>query len=242
MRIAAGLAALLYACSAAACASEADAPAIPTASAPLVLLRGDPGTRSLAFVIDAPPAAGNMGTVAEILAALRDGRVRASFAVTGRWAEGNIELTRAIAADGHLIINTGYDGVSFTGESSGQRALTLEARSLDLSRAETTIYRITNRSTRPFFRPPYGDTNASVESDAAMLGYHVIVAGSIDARGAVDAPALATRIANVAPGDVIVLSASASSPVAEALPQLIGHLRSDGYGLITIDEMVKGRR
>jgi peptidoglycan/xylan/chitin deacetylase (PgdA/CDA1 family) len=203
-----------------------------------VLHRGDTDTRSLAFVIDVPAAPGNAGTVEDIVGALRDARVRASFAVTGRWAEANIELTRAIAADGHVIINTGYDGASFTGESSGQRALTFEARSLQLSRAETTIYRITNRSTRPFFRTPYGDSDASVEADAAALGYHVIVVGSIDVRGAVDAPAVRTRIANVAAGDVIVLSASAGSAVAEALPEVIDNLQSDGYDLITIQEMV----
>jgi peptidoglycan/xylan/chitin deacetylase (PgdA/CDA1 family) len=220
-----------------ACAQDPDAPASPTPAAPVVLTRGSTVDTAVALVFEVRAADVTPGAMAEVLAALREVRVRASFAITGRWAEANGELTRAIAADGHQIVNAGYDGTSFTGQSTGQRSLTAEQRALQLSRTETSLYRVTNRTTRPFFRPPLGDLDASVERDAAANGYHLIVAGSLDARQAVDAPALLVRVERAVAGDVILLSAAERSPAGAALDDVIAALRAAGFAFATLAEM-----
>jgi peptidoglycan/xylan/chitin deacetylase (PgdA/CDA1 family) len=222
------------------CGGDAgDAPEPSPTIAPRVLTRGDEAQPAVALIFEVRAADTAAGDVAEILAALDAAGVRAGFAITGRWAEANVELTRAIAADGHLIINAGYDGESFTGQSTGQRSLSFEDRSLQLSRTETTVYRITNRTTQPFFRPPLGDLDVSVERDAAALGYPVTVAGSLDARGAVDAPGLAVVVQRAANGDIIVFSAAGRSPVGAALSDVIAQLRDNDFGFVTLDAMVR---
>jgi len=227
---------------AAACAPAADAPEatpVPRASPePAIVLRhGDGSRRSVALTFDLGDGAGR---TADILAALRIGGVRAAFAVTGRWAEAHPALMRAIAADGHRFLNTTYDGASFTGVSTGAAPLTFDQRSLALSRAETSVYRATNRGTRPYVRPPHGDVDASVERDAVALGYGVVVLWSFDTLGrdGASADAIVERTLSLAqPGAIIAMHAGAESRDADALPRIIEGLRERGYAFESIDEI-----
>lgn len=202
-----------------------------------MLRHGDGSRRSVALTFDIGDGAGR---TAEILAALRAEGVRAAFAVTGRWAEAHPDLMRAIAADGHRFLNGTYDGASFTGASTGAASLTFDQRALALSRAETSIYRATNRSTLPYVRPPHGDVDASVERGAVALGYGVIVLWSIDTLGRDGASADAIvehALSRVQPGAIITMQAGADSHDAAALPRIIDSLRQRGYAFETVDEM-----
>ena len=230
---------------AAACDGDGDGlAATPQAQAPIVLRDGQSERAGVALVFDVGRGtglftSGGESTASAILPVLKELQIRATFAVTGRWAEANPGLTRAIAADGHLIINAGYDGASFTGQSTGIRSLTAEQRKLQLSRTETTVYRITNRTTQPYFHPPYGDVDASVERDAASFGYHVIVLGSLDLRNVIDASALNERaLAAATPGAILLISAGGRSPAAAALPDLAAALAGRGLEILTVDQFV----
>lgn len=200
-----------------------------------MLRHGDGSRRSVALTFDIGDGAGR---TAEILAALRADGVRAAFAVTGRWAEAHPDLMRAIAADGHRFLNGTYDGASFTGASTGAAPLTFDQRALVLSRAETSIYRATNRSTLPYVRPPHGDIDASVVRDAVALGYGVIVLSSLETPGRDGADAIVElTLSRVQPGAIIAMHAGANSRDAGALPRIIDGLRQRGYAFETVDEM-----
>jgi peptidoglycan/xylan/chitin deacetylase (PgdA/CDA1 family) len=203
------------------------------------VVREGAGTRrAVALTFDVGADAGN---TADVLAVLQDAQVRASFAVTGRSAQENAALLQAIAAGGHQVINQTYSYASFTGASTGGPALTFEERSLELSRTETTVFRLTNRSTRPWFRPPYGDLDASVERDVGALGYPYIAMWSVEASGGGGATSdeIVERVRSLAaPGAVILMHASSDSQDAAALARVIEGLRADGYGFETMEEIV----
>ncbi len=202
-----------------------------------MLRHGDGSRRSVALTFDIGDGAGR---TAGILAALRAESVRAAFAVTGRWAEAHPALMRAIAADGHRFLNGTYGGASFTGASTGAAPLTFAQRALALSRAETSVYRATNRGTLPYVRPPHGDIDASVERDAAALGYGVVVLWSLatPGRDGASADAIVERtLSLVQPGAIIAMHAGAESRDADALPRIIEGLRARGYALESIDEI-----
>jgi peptidoglycan/xylan/chitin deacetylase (PgdA/CDA1 family) len=202
-------------------------------------VRSGTGTRrSVALTFD---AGADPGHTAGILAVLRAERIRASFGVTGLWAQDNPTLLQAIAADGHQFLNHSYDHASFTGLSTDSPALTFDERALELSRTETTVFRLTNRSTRPWFRPPYGDLDASVEADAAALGYPYIAMWSIDTFGwrRATADEIVDRTLSLAsPGAVIIMHVGIESQDAAALPRVIEGLRADGYAFETMDEII----
>ncbi len=203
-----------------------------------VVSRGDTSRRAVALTFD---AGSDPGFTGEILDVLQREHVRATFSVTGLWAERNRDLLLAIAAQGHVIINHSYDHASFTGYSSQKPALTAEERALELSRTETTIYHLAQRSTRPYFRPPYGDLDAGVARDVAADGYSTIVMWTVDTLGwnHASADAIVDRsLAGAEPGAIYVMHVGAESQDAAALPRIIDGLRAQGYAFATIDEII----
>ena len=187
-------------------------------------------------------AGADTGFTTDILTTLRRENVRATFGITGAWAERNHDLLLAIAADGHAFINHTYDHTSFTGASTGAAPLTPQERALELSRTETTVYHLTQRSTRPYFRPPYGDLDATVAHDVAAEGYDTIVMWTVDTLGWKGAPAneiVARSLAQAQPGAIYVMHVGAQSQDAAALPRVIEGLRAAGYEFGTIDEVLR---
>jgi peptidoglycan/xylan/chitin deacetylase (PgdA/CDA1 family) len=220
--------------------SALPSPVPPTPAAPArVVYRGDPSRRVVALTFD---AGADTGYAAQVLQTLRDNNIRATFGMTGVWAEANRGLLNAIAADGHQIINHSYDHRSFTGASTSSAPLSREERRLELSRTETTVYRITGgRSTRPYFRPPYGDLDASVQRDVAEDGYDTIVMWTVDSRGWDHLPAaeIVERCLSLAePGAIYIMHVGAESQDAAALQQVVDGLRAQGYGFVTVGELL----
>jgi peptidoglycan/xylan/chitin deacetylase (PgdA/CDA1 family) len=219
----------------------APATATPLAEA-IVLSRGDPSRREVALTFD---AGSDAGFTAQILATLKAEGIRATFSVTGAWAESNVDQLLSIAADGHVLINHTYGHRSFTGRSTNTPPLTAEARALELSRVETTVYRLTSRSTRPYFRPPFGDIDESVRRDVAAAGFGVIVMWTIDTLGwnGASSEEIVERTMTLAePGAIVIMHVGSESQDAAALPEVIRGLRADGYGFVTIPEMLASAR
>ena len=211
----------------------------PTPAPARVVYRGDPSRRVVALTFDAGSDAGH---TADVLAELRREGIRATFSVTGLWAEQHPDLLNAIAADGHQIINHTYDHASFTGLSTGETPLTAAQRALELSRTETTVYHLSGRTTRPYFRPPYGDVDPGVQQDAANDGYGVIVMWTVDSfgwRGATADAIVERCLAGAEPGAIYVMHVGSESADGDALPRVIAGLRAAGYGFATVDELLR---
>ncbi|MDP9237816.1 MAG: polysaccharide deacetylase family protein [Chloroflexota bacterium] len=216
---------------------------VPTAALPLasatVVYHGDTSRRMVALTFDAGADAGYTG---EILDTLRHEGVRATFGITGLWAEGNRDLLLAITADGHALTNHSYNHASFTGLSTEKPPLTADERALELSRTETSVYYLSQRTTRPYFRPPFGDLDASVERDAGAAGYSTIVMWTVDSQGWNHASAdqiVARCLAQASPGAIYVMHVGSESQDAAALPRVITGLRDAGYSFGTIDEVLE---
>lgn len=203
-----------------------------------VVYRGNAARRMVALTFD---AGSDAGFTAQILDTLRGEGVRATFGVTGAWAQSNPELLLAIAAAGDPIINHTYDHASFTGRSTGASPLTAAQRALELSRTETTVYHLTGRSTLPYLRPPYGDVDATVEADAARNGYSLIVMWTVDTLGwnGASADAIVERSLSMAsPGAIYVMHVGSQSQDAAALPRVIEGLRAQGYAFGTVADLL----
>jgi peptidoglycan/xylan/chitin deacetylase (PgdA/CDA1 family) len=193
-----------------------------------ILARNDSAGRVIALLFE--PAT-DTALVEDVLRTLRKRQARATFAVTGVWAEQHRDLLFSISAEGHQIINGTYDGRSWTGASTGEAPLTTRERQLALSRAEVTVYRYTSQSTRPYFRPPHDDIDDSVLRDAAANGYGTVV--------------MWTRSSDDLRPHEIVEQAEAGAIIAmrsddrdaDALEGMIDGLRARGFDFVTIGEM-----
>jgi peptidoglycan-N-acetylglucosamine deacetylase len=193
---------------------------------------------AVAFSFDAGSDAGYAGMILNTLAA---NGIRASFGMTGRWAEQNPGLLQRMVSEGHNLINHSYDHGSMTGASTGQRPQTREERWWQLDRTEEIIAGLTGATTTPYFRPPYGAYDASVNADVGARGYAYNVMWTIDSRGwmAWSAGAITQRCLELAePGAIYVFHVGSASQDGPALQGIIDGLRAKGYAIGTVPDVM----
>jgi len=179
-------------------------------------------------------AGSDVGYTSLILDALAANGVRASFGMTGLWAERNPDLVRRMVNEGHTMINHSYDHSSFTGRSTKKPALTQEDRWGQVDRTEAIIAGLTGATTLPYFRPPFGDYDESVNQDVAARGYLFNVMWTVDSRGWLgwSASAIAQRcLERAVPGAIYVFHVGSQSQDGPALQAIIDGLRGAGYAI-----------
>ncbi|MCC6176317.1 MAG: polysaccharide deacetylase family protein [Chloroflexi bacterium] len=231
--------------------APADAPAVRTAacrpSTPavgpvpgrsIVVERGPAECQTVALTFD---AGADRGYAELILDILREQQVPASFGMTGIWAEKNPDLVRRIVDDGHELINHTWDHGSFTGFSPRTPTLGPAERRDQLDRTNELVVGLTGTSTRPYFRPPYGDLNDGVLKDVSDNGYDYTIMWTVDSLGWNHLPAagiVERCLSRAAPGAIYIFHVGADSQDAQALGTVIAGLREQGYGFVTITDLL----
>lgn len=213
-------------------------PPTPRDGAARVVRGGDPSRRVVTLTFD---AGSDAGFTAQILDTLAANNIIAAFGVTGSWAQQNPLLVQRIAGEGHTFINHSYDHASFTGLSTNVPPLTQEQRWYQLDRAETAINDLTGATTKPYFRPPYGDYDASVNQDVFARGYMYNVMWTVDSRGwqgkSVD-EIVQICLSAVEPGAILIFHVGSASQDANALQRVIDALDAQGYGFVPLPELI----
>lgn len=210
----------------------------PLAGYAQVIRKGDPSRKVVALSFD---AGADVGFTAQILDTLKANGVVASFGMTGRWTEENPELMRRIVEEGHHLINHSYDHPSFTGYSTGKPPLTQAERWQQLDSTENIIMNLTGASTKPYFRPPFGDYDDSVNADLYARGYTYNVLWTVDSRGwqGISASEITQRCLSLAePGAIYVFHVGSASQDAAALQDIIDGLRALGYAIGPVPEVI----
>jgi len=203
-----------------------------------VVDRGPATRRFVALTFD---AGADAGYTSQILDVLRAQGVTASFGITGAWADRNPELVRRIVGDGHHLINHTYDHDSFTGLSTDRAPLTRAQRWSQLDRTAEAVRRIAGVEIGAYFRPPYGDYDASVNADVYARGYDYNVMWTVDSlgwRGASANEIVARCLANAAPGAIYVFHVGSASQDGNAIERVIAGLRAAGYGMGSVPQLL----
>lgn len=216
----------------------------PTASPPVThprkRLAGYPGeitcTRSKTKVALTFDAGASPAPVPDILAALKSAGLHVTFFLTGKWCEKYPDMVKAIAADGHEIANHSWSHPDL-------RKLSDSAIVEQLSKTEDIVVRLTGKSTKPYFRPPFGGRDKRVLSVAGQEGY-TSVFWSLDSwdsyKKGITAEQIEKRVLERIQGGDIVLLHCGSAPTAAELPDLIQKLQQRGYQIVKVSELVAG--
>ncbi len=185
-------------------------------------------------------AGSDTGYTRQILDTLAARGVKASFGITGRWAEANPSLMRRIVREGHTVINHTYTHRSFTtGYPYLNRPLTYEERTRELWKTQSAVARLTGGTTKPYFRPPYGAYDRSVEADVWSRGYAYNVMWSVDSLGwnGLTKGQIVQRVLNgLEPGAIYLFHVGSQSQDGPALPSIIRELRERGYTFALISD------
>ena len=186
-------------------------------------------------------AGSDRGYTAQILDTLAGKGVKGSFGLTGNWARANPDLVYRIGAEGHHVINHTLDHRSFTGLSDRRGGLSPDERVAEVEQADAILAPLLGYSTRPWFRPPYGEYDAAGLAQLAAVGYSYNVMWTIDTRGWNGASVQAIHdrtFSAAAPGAIVLLHVGSDSRDGPALGAMIDGLQARGYRFATVAEMV----
>lgn len=171
-----------------------------------------------------------------ILQTLRDAGVHVTFFLTGKWCEQNPDLVKEIAADGHEIGNHTYSHPDL-------RKLDDAAIAEQLSKTEDIVVGLTGKSTKPYFRPPFGGRDKQVLGVAGEQGYTSVYwsLDSLDAyKKGITSLEIEKRVLDRAQGGDVVLMHCGSAATAAALPEIIAKLRERGFEIVKVSELASG--
>jgi len=170
----------------------------------------------------------------KLLDVLKTYNVKATFFLTGQWAEAHPDLVKAIYAGGHEIGNHSYSHPHMTKLSSAQIKN-------EVTKTRTILEKIVGKSPKLYFRLPYGEYNQAVLKAVASAGYSNIIqwdTDSLDWKG-ISATEISSRvISNAKSGSIILMHVGGANTV-QALPKIIAQLRSKGYVLTTVSELLR---
>jgi peptidoglycan/xylan/chitin deacetylase (PgdA/CDA1 family) len=203
-----------------------------------VISFGTTHQRVIALTFD---AGADRGYAPQILRTLEQRHVRASFGMTGLWARANPDLVRRMARDHDTFINHTYDHRSFTGFSTKTAPLSVQQRTWEIEQADLQIVRLTGHSSRPYFRPPYGDYDSAMLTLLRKLGYRYSIMWTVDSGGweGLSAAAIVQRcLAGARPGAIILMHVGIQSQDGIALPSVIAQLKQRGYRFVTVPRLL----
>lgn len=188
-------------------------------------------------------AGANSAALPSILSTLSAEHVRATFFLTGSWAQAGSGSVDRILAEGHRLGNHSMSHPGFTQLTDAQ--ITEEIRG-----AEAAIL-AAGGDPRPFFRFPFGERDSRVIATVNRLGY-IAVRWSVDtlgwkgtSGGATEETVLRRVVDGLRPGAIILMHIG-SNPEdgttldADALPGIIKEIKTAGYSLVTLDQILAG--
>jgi len=173
--------------------------------------------------------------VQQILNTLAANNVKATFFLTGQGAENHPQAIKNIVAAGHDIGNHSYNHPDFSTISTTEMTN-------QVNRTETIISNLTGKSTKPFFRAPFGTYNTTILQTVGNAGYTYTFQWSIDTAdwtGNSSTDIYNRVINNITPGAIVLMHAGyGANGTVGALPGMINQLRAMGYSFVTLSQLM----
>lgn len=206
--------------------------AMPVSAAPSqAIYRVNTTSKVVSFTFDDGSDGGHIN---EILAILKQHNIKATFFITGTAAQQHPSLIKNIVNQGHEVGNHSFNHPDFTKISAAQMRD-------QLNRSETAIKNASGKTSKPFFRPPFGAVNQTVLNTVGDAGYTRTIMWTIDTvdwRG--DSAATMTNkvVNNIVPGAIVLMHAGQDTFTPEALPGMISKLKAMGYQFVTVSKLL----
>lgn len=215
-------------------------PPPPSGGSASVVYQGSASSGMIALTYDAGT---DRGYAVQILDVLAQYGAHATFGMTGTWARDNPDLVQRMVDEGHQLINHTWDHPSFTGGSTSTTVLTRSGRLDQLDRAEAIVRQETGYEMSPYWRPPYGDINASVLSDVSAGGYYITVMWSCDTlgwNGLSEQQILNRCMYSSGAGSIILMHLASDSLDGPATDNMLQYFQNKGLQIVTIEELLGG--
>lgn len=196
-----------------------------------LIAKGNPYNKQIAFTYD---CGFEYGSTPQILNILNKHGVKATFFITGSWAEKFPQLAKRIAYEGHEVGNHSYN-------HPDMRKIPYFKIKESIIKTEEIIKKTININPRPLFREPYGAFNDRVLRAVGEAGYRYSIYWSIDTLDwqQPQPQVIVNRILNkVTDGDIVLMHVHGKSTAA-ASDAAIKILKESGYKFVTISQLLK---
>jgi peptidoglycan/xylan/chitin deacetylase (PgdA/CDA1 family) len=201
----------------------------PTASMDFTeIVRGNQSKNQVVFTFD---GGAGIQSLQPILDTLKKYKIKGTFFITGKWAENNVDLVKQISDAGHEIFNHTYDHPHLP-------QLTNEQIIEELNKTDEIISKITGKSTKPFFRAPFGERDSRVLEIAKQAGYRSIY-WTIDAldwkesEGYTSQQAKQRVLNNLKPGTIYLMHVG-DNITGQILDELFVNIENKGYSIVPL--------
>lgn len=169
----------------------------------------------------------------EMLQVLAKENVKATFFVTGRFAEKFPELVQQIAVAGHEIGNHGY-------KHPHPDQLSVSQNQKDITKGEAILQKLTGEKPM-LYAPPYGEHGNTCLQAAEQCGYTTILWTADTVDWEEPAPSHDTLVQRVTgdkltSGAIILMHPKAHT--AEALPDIIHTIQAKGYQCVKVSDVL----
>lgn len=175
-----------------------------------------------------------IGDAVKVLDVLKEKNAAATLFVTGKWAEDNVDVVKAYSDANIDVFNHSYAHDSYNG-------LTGEKIVADLEKAEAAIQDVTLKSTKPYFRPPFGDINDTAITEIRRQGYCAIL-WTVDAAdwkdGATVDGSKEIVLKRLKNGAIVMLQAN-SDIAKDLVGPLVDEIRGQGYTLVPLRDLLR---
>ncbi|PSR31936.1 MAG: polysaccharide deacetylase [Sulfobacillus benefaciens] len=170
--------------------------------------------------------------VPKMLAILHHAHVKATFMVGGVWVRNHPEIVRQMVSDGMEIGNHGWN-------HGHPASMSVAENVLDIEKTNEAVKAAANVSPR-VYAPPYGELGPSVLTAASELRMPLVMwtIDTIDWRPSSQVTYMVNKVLqNAAPGSIVLMHPT--DRTVAALNQIVQGLRSQGYQLVTVSQLLK---
>lgn len=168
----------------------------------------------------------------KLLDALKAEKVPATFYVVGPNVDSHPGAVRRMFAEGHQVGNHSWTHRQMTALSADE--MLKEMRDTDAAVERAAGHRTST------MRPPYGAINADVRAAMAKYSTGQIITWSVDTLDwkTRNAEATLESVRNDTKSGSIILMHDIHAETVQAVPQVIRHLKQQGYTLVTVNDLL----
>ncbi len=167
----------------------------------------------------------------KIVETLEQAGVKGTFFLVGFWIDQNEDKVKKIA-------DSGFDIGTHSETHPKMSLLSQTKMTEELKTSMSKITKITGKSVK-YFRAPFGDYNDIVLNTASSLGLKTVQwdVDTLDWKGLSGTEIFNRVKANVKNGSII-LCHNNSDHILEALPLIISYLKTEGYKIVKLSELI----
>lgn len=197
------------------------------------------GDKVAAITIDDGPWDSNTETILNIL---KDNDAHATFYTIGDQIASHADIVKRAHDEGNEIATHTWDHAAGSGQGVSLNLMATQERLDEVNKGNQAIQDATGAPGSKYFRAPGGNFNVEVAHDLSPLisgeiGWNI---DTLDWKRP-GTETIASRIKSAKPGEVILMHDGGGdrSQTVAALQEAIPYLKSQGYELITITELIE---